>query len=191
MNKKPYKSGSIGQKLLCQGALPVKSLILTSWLLLLLISPVFAGNNGNARQQPGNNGNKEARFEAIANQLNLSDDQREKIKTLRQAQKQQMEALMQQMQAKRQQMKSELNNPSTTRESIAPIATEIKNIQSQLVDLRINNIFTIKEMLNEDQFSKLQQFHQQKTGDRKERRQNRLENKRGDRENKRERNRDE
>jgi len=188
MNKKTYKSGSIGQKLLYHGALPVKSLILTSWLLLLLISPVFAGNNGNARQQ---NGDKEARFEATANRLNLSDDQREKIKTLRQTQKQQMKALMQQMQAKRQQMKSELNNPSTTRESIAPIATEIKNIQSQLVDLRINNIFTIKEMLNEDQFSKLQQFHQQKTGDRKERRQNRLENKRGDRENKRERNRDE
>ncbi|MDO9542682.1 MAG: periplasmic heavy metal sensor [Kiritimatiellia bacterium] len=134
----------------------------------MLISSLCAGDNFNAEQQPGDN---EARFEATANQLNLNEEQKEKIKALRQNQREQVQALLQQLQAKRQQMRSELNKLAATRASIAPLVAEIKDIQAKMVDLRIDNIFAIKAMLNSDQFNKLQQFQQQKMGQGRDRRQ--------------------
>ena len=168
MNKITHEFSSIGQNSIQRSVLPAKSLISTLLLAIMLVSPVCAGDNFNAGQQPGDN---EARFEATAGQLNLREEQKEKIKALRQNQREQIQALLQQLQAKRQQMRSELNKPSATRESIAPLVAEIKDIQAKIVDLRINNIFAIKEMLSAKQFNKLQQFQQQKKGQGRGRRQ--------------------
>jgi Spy/CpxP family protein refolding chaperone len=180
MNKITHKKSLVG---------PLSTLCLS----LLLVSPLSAGENPKTgqvnHQKTGQNfADSEERFDAVAERLGLSDEQKEKIKTLRQAQKQQMEALMQEMRVKQQQIQSELNKPAATRESIAPIATEIKAIHAKLVDLRINNIFAIKEMLNAEQFSKLSQVHQNRAGAMKDRRQNWLEKRRENRDNKQEKN---
>lgn len=136
-------------------------------LALLPAVPLSAGEGpqggrGENSKFGQNRAGNEARFDAIAAKLGLSDEQKEKIKALRQSQRQQMEALMEKLRAKQQQMQAELNNAATTRESIAPFAAEIKNIHGQLVDLRINNIFAIKELLSAEQFGQLHQAHQQK-----------------------------
>jgi len=112
----------------------------------------------------------ESRFEATAGRLNLTAEQKEKISALRQSQREQMKALFQELRAKREQIKSELNNPKATRESIAPLAAELKEIQSKMIDLRIDNIFAIKETLSSDQIGKLQQFRQKCRGDERGRR---------------------
>ena len=109
MNRITHEISSIGQNSLRRGAFPAKSLILTLWLSLMLISPIFAGDNFNAEQQPGDN---EARFEATADRLNLNDEQKEKIKALRQKQREQMQRMLQQLQAKRQQILSENSRPA-------------------------------------------------------------------------------
>ncbi|MFA7160122.1 MAG: periplasmic heavy metal sensor [Kiritimatiellia bacterium] len=140
-------------------------------LSLLLAAPLSAGegpkaNQGENQRFGQKRADNEARFEAIADKLGLTDEQKGKIQALRQSQRQQMEALMEQLRNKQQQMKSELNKSGATRESIAPLVTEIKAIHAQIVDLRINNIFAIKDMLSAEQFGRMQQFHQQKTGER-------------------------
>ena len=48
MNKTTHEFSSIGQNSLRRGAFPEKSLILTLWLSIMLISPLCAGDNFNA-----------------------------------------------------------------------------------------------------------------------------------------------
>ena|GEM_PF-6986724 len=158
MNKITHGSGLVGlSAALC--------------LSLLLAAPLSAGegpkaNQGENQRFGQKRADNEARFDAIADKLGLTDEQKEKIKVLRQSQRQQLETLMQAMKTKQQEIRSALDNSSATRESIAPLAAEIKNIHAQLVDLRINNIFAIKEMLSAEQFGQLQQTHQQKAAER-------------------------
>jgi Spy/CpxP family protein refolding chaperone len=134
-------------------------LVLASLLAFMPAVVSFSAEDASAEKKPLND---EARFEAAAGRLNLTAEQREKIKALRQDQRQQMQALMQELREKRQQIREKLNDPATTRETIAPLVAEIKEIQSKIVDLRINNIFAIKETLSAEQVSKLQQFRQQR-----------------------------
>lgn len=112
--------------------------------------------------QPGVENEK--RFEAVSERLNLTTEQKEKLKTLRQNQRQQMKELLQALRTKRQQIKDELNNPGATRESIAPLAAEIKTLLARIVDQRIEGVFVVKEMLTPEQFNLLKEARAKKTG---------------------------
>lgn len=126
------------------------------WALLLtavLLAPSFAQDNVSAGKKTADNEN---RYEATVNRLNLSAEQKEKIKTLRQNQKQQMMELRQSLKEARTRLKEHLDNPEATRESIAPLADDIKNIQAKMVDQRIGAVFAVREVLTPEQFSQLQ-----------------------------------
>lgn len=129
----------------------------TGLLAAMLIAPTFAEDSASGVKPAADNEN---RYEAAANRLNLSTDQKEKIKAMRQNQKQQMTELRQALKEKRQKLKNELNNPGATRASIAPLANDIKTILAQMVDHRIDGILAAKEILTPDQFSRLQQVMQ-------------------------------
>ncbi|MDO9542028.1 MAG: periplasmic heavy metal sensor, partial [Kiritimatiellia bacterium] len=103
---------------------------------------------------------EESRHEAAVSRLNLSAEQKEKIKALRQNQKQQMTELRQSLKAARLKIKEHLNNPETTRESIIPLAADVKAILAKMVDQRTDAIFAVREMLTPEQFSQLQQAKQ-------------------------------
>lgn len=127
-----------------------------SWTLLLataLIIPSFAQGNADTGKEAADNEN---RREAAINQLNLSAEQKEKIKALRQSQRQQMTELRQSLKDARAKLKNELDNSAATRESIAPLANDIKTILAKMVDQRMEGIFAVKDILTPDQFSQLQ-----------------------------------
>lgn len=131
------------------------------WAFLLsavLVLPTLAEDSANGAKPAADNEN---RYEAAANRLNLSAEQKEKMKAMRQNHKQQMTELRQTLKEKRLKLKDELNNPGATRESIAPLANDVKNILAKMVDQRIEGILAVKEILTPDQFSQLQQARQQ------------------------------
>ena len=131
-------------------------------LAVTLIVPIYAEDSVNGAKPAADD---EKRCEAAANQLNLSAEQKEKMKALRQNQKQQMTELRQALKEKRLKLKDELNNPGATRESIAPLANDIKTIMAKMVDQRIEGIIAIKGILTPDQFSQLQQARQKMSQD--------------------------
>ena len=128
----------------------------TYWVILLtaaLLAPAFAQDNPGVGQQPAG---EENRYETTANRLNLSAEQKEKIKALRQNQKQQMMELRQALKEARMKLKEHLNNPEATRDTIAPLANDIKNILAKMVDQRIESVLAAKNILTPDQFKQLQ-----------------------------------
>jgi len=159
-----------------------------SLLAVVLIVPTFAEDSANGVKPAADNEN---RYEVAANKLNLNAEQKEKMKAMRQNQKQQMTELQLSLKEKRLKLKDELNKPGATRESIAPLADDIKNIMAKMVDQRIEGILAVKEILTPDQFSQLQQAKQQMRKDERGCRPFWLEKRRGNKENKEERNQEE
>lgn len=144
----------------------IKNKFSSFYLFLAIMSAcaAFAAEDADSGQPPAG---QEARFENAASRLNLTAEQKEKIKTLRQNQRQQMKALLQELQAKRQQLKEALNKPDATRASTAPLVAEIKAITAKMIDRRIDNILAAKETLTPEQLDKLQQFRQKHDGEKK------------------------
>lgn len=135
------------------------------WSFLLaatLIAPTFAEDTANGAKPAADNEN---RYEAAANRLNLDAEQKEKMKALRQNQKQQMTELHASLKEKQLKLRDELNNPAATRESIAPLANDVKTILAKMVDQRIEGILAVKGILTPDQFSQLQQAKQKMRND--------------------------
>ena len=94
--------------------------------------------------------------EEIAAKLNLTAEQEKLLNDAKAAHRTEMEALRKAMKEKRQELKDALANPVVTRQQVEPIAAEIKGLQSQMVDSRIDGIFKIKTILSPEQFQKLQ-----------------------------------
>lgn len=122
-------------------------------LTVVLLIPAFAQDNASAGKQTADN---ESQYEAAVNRLNLSAEQKEKIKALRQNHKQQMMELRRSLKEARLKLKEYLDKPEATRDSIAPLANDIKNILAKMVDQRVEGIFAVKSILTPEQFSQLQ-----------------------------------
>lgn len=94
--------------------------------------------------------------EAISCQLKLTPEQDKLLKEARLAHRDEMKKLMQALGDKRKELKTALANPKVTRQDIGPIVAQIKGVQAQLVDYRVDSIFRIKEILSPEQYQKLQ-----------------------------------
>lgn len=129
----------------------------TLFLSAALLIPAFAQDSASAGKPTADSA---SRYEEAVNRLNLSAEQKEKIKALRQTQKQQMMELRQSLKEARAKLKEHLDNPEATRESVAPLADNIKNILAKMVDQRVEGILAVKSVLTPEQFSQLQQSRQ-------------------------------
>ena len=102
-------------------------------------------------------------------ELNLTEEQQGQLEQNRKAQRQEMQKLHEAMKAKHAALQEALKNPAVTREDVQPIANEIKSLQAQLIDARINGIFAVKEILTPEQFVQFQQKAEKRQGGRKNR----------------------
>ena len=107
--------------------------------------------------------------DGIMKELNLSPEQQKKLEDNRNAQRQEMTRLHQSIREKQVKLGEELKNPAVTRSSIEPLVSEIKSLQAQALDQRINAIFAVKGILTPEQFVKFQQLVEKRMAVRKER----------------------
>jgi Spy/CpxP family protein refolding chaperone len=92
----------------------------------------------------------------LASELNLTDAQRQKLQEGRQGRREKMQKLREAVKQKRQELKAALQNPSATRAAIEPVVAQLKALQGQLIDARVDHILTLKEILTPEQFAKMQ-----------------------------------
>lgn len=117
-----------------------------------LSAPVGAeGNNQNAPISE-----KRAKKDFLET-LNLSVEQKELIKKDRAKSKQNWAELREKLGAKRSELKQELEKPSVDMNKINAIITETKTLTGKMLELRVNNILTMKQILTPEQFKKLQE----------------------------------
>ncbi len=117
---------------------------------LLTVGSVYAQEQNAGKPDAG-----KAR-EGIYKELNLTPEQQQKLEANRKAQREKMSELRTGMMAKEKEMQQAVISSSRT--SVEQLANEIKGLQAQLIDQRVNGIFAVKEILTPEQFAKLNQI---------------------------------
>lgn len=94
----------------------------------------------------------------IMEKLGLTQDQSDKLSQNRRTQHNEMEALRFSIKEKKIRLKQALEKPGATAASVAPLASELKDLQAKMVDLRISGVLKVKEILTPEQFQKLEEM---------------------------------
>ncbi|KPK97532.1 MAG: hypothetical protein AMJ95_08680 [Omnitrophica WOR_2 bacterium SM23_72] len=105
----------------------------------------------------------------IIQELNLSPEQQSRLEENRKAQRQEMKRLHDAVKEKNTKLREALKNPGVTREGVQPLTNELKSLQAQLIDSRINGILAVKEILTPEQFSRFNEMMEKRSRPRKTR----------------------
>ena len=121
----------------------------------LLVTAVAYAQENKETKRPGRSG-QPRQEETIFEQLNLTPEQKQRLEDNRQAQRQQAQEVIATLKDKRRNLQKILKNPSATRSSVREIVDDIKALQSKQTDLRLDGIFSVKEILTTEQYVKFQ-----------------------------------
>lgn len=105
--------------------------------------------------------------ESIYKELNLTPEQQKTLEANRKAQYERTSQIRATMMEKEKQLQQTLKDPAVTRAKVEPLVSEIKSLQAQLIDQRVNGIFAVKEILSPEQISKLTQLMEKRKENRK------------------------
>jgi Spy/CpxP family protein refolding chaperone len=138
-------------------------------LIIIGLAVVFLATGTVYAQMPGQRQKPPDEYRGrIAKELNLTQEQEVKLETNRKAQRQEVNKLLTAIKEKQAKLGEELKKPGVTRASIQVLANEIKTLQAQLIDSRINGIFAVKQILSPEQFDKFGQMTEKRQQNRKE-----------------------
>jgi len=104
----------------------------------------------------------------IYKELNLTPEQQNKLEANRKSQREKTSQLRTAMKEKNEALQQVLKDPAVTREKFEPLVNEIKSLQAQLIDQRINGILAVKDILTPEQFAKFNQLMEKRKEGRKD-----------------------
>ncbi|MDD3374539.1 MAG: Spy/CpxP family protein refolding chaperone [Candidatus Omnitrophica bacterium] len=112
------------------------------------------GHNGMKKNGPRTEvrGPSEEQIQKMEKNLGITEDQSLQLRSHREGHQIKMESLMKQMKEKREALKQELEKADTDQASVEVLSAELKNVQAQMVDERINGISEVKSILTPEQF---------------------------------------
>jgi len=93
--------------------------------------------------------------------LNLTQEQKEKLKAQREAKKESGKALRDQMKTKMQALHEAIAKPGTTRADVNGLLSEVNELKGQMFAQMVDGIFSLKEVLTPEQFAKMQEQHKE------------------------------
>ena len=94
------------------------------------------------------------RREKFAEELSLTDEQKEEMKELRKANKEKKKELRGSLKEKQKELRNELNVYDSDTRKVRSLVSEVKGLQGELIDLRVQSIMDTKGILTEEQFGK-------------------------------------
>jgi len=94
--------------------------------------------------------------EEMKKDLGLTAEQDAQLKANKEAHRAEIKALREAMKAKKGELKAAIAKPGSTRAQVEPIATQLKALEAQMTDKRIEGIFAVKAILTPEQFAKLE-----------------------------------
>ena len=97
---------------------------------------------------------KEAAIQKVLQQLNLTNDQNEKLKEHRIKHRQKAKQLSEDIQAKRKKLAEELKTSEPNTKEIKQIHSELKNLKAKKADHRLEGILEVRKILTTEQYSK-------------------------------------
>lgn len=139
----------------------IKRIVIGLAIVFLATSMAYAQLQGGSKQH------NDKQRERIFKELNLTPEQQKKLEENRKVQREDIAKLQQAIKEKHAKLQEELKNPGVTRSTVEPLVNDIKSLQAQLIDRRINGIFTVKEILTPEQFVKFQSLIEKQKVNRK------------------------
>ncbi len=122
-------------------------------VVLALVSGAYAEEDYKESRHP-----VDALKERVIKELNLSKEQQDKLAEHRKAHRESMMKLRAALKEERLKLQEELKNPDFTEATVRPLVEEIKALQSEMIDLRVDGVFAVKDILTPEQFVKFQQI---------------------------------
>ena len=105
------------------------------------------------------------RFQEIYSQLNLTDDQKKQLEANKQQHRAKMENVRREIKADKETLKEELMKPQLDMPKINAIHDQIKSLQNQMEDVKLNSILGVRTILTPEQFLKfINLMHKHKQG---------------------------
>jgi periplasmic protein CpxP/Spy len=143
-------------------------IVITAVAVLLLAAPaVYAEGDwgkgiggGDFRKE---HGWKEKKAE-IYSQLGLTDQQKQELEANKAQNKEQRKAFFEKMRAKRKELNQELMKPTLDMPKIEAIQTELKSMQAQMIDDRLNSTLSVRKILSPEQFAKFITLMEERKG---------------------------
>jgi Spy/CpxP family protein refolding chaperone len=142
----------------------VRVYVFTLAALLLLTGAASANNEVSVKGDKS----KEYGKAGIFQELNLTEQQQKRLGDNRAVQRQEVEKIRLVLREKMEKLQQALRNPSATRVSVEPIVNEIKSLQAKMTDLKVNGIFSVREILTPEQFAKFQEMMDKNKKERKD-----------------------
>lgn len=110
-----------------------------------------------------------ARMQELYKDLNLTPEQQKQLQENKKKQREQMQALFSGIREKRAQLRQELQKDNLGMDTVNQLNAELKALQAQILDHRLEGILEVRKILTPDQFKQFMS----KMNERKERFQNR------------------
>ena len=88
--------------------------------------------------------------------LGLTAEQDKQLEAVREAHRNEAKALHDAMKAKKDELRTAIAKPEATRAQVEPIVVELKALESQMVEKKVDGIFAVKGILTPEQFVKLE-----------------------------------
>lgn len=95
-------------------------------------------------------------FEKIAKELNITDDQKQKINGLMQADLKKKHALRQQIKEKSEIIDDELLKEQVDMNKVTGLTTEIQQLNAELAKINIESKINVRKVLSYDQYSRME-----------------------------------
>jgi Spy/CpxP family protein refolding chaperone len=103
----------------------------------------------------GGKGYKQGEGKGFMKELNLTPEQKEKLKAQREAKKESSKASREQMKVKMQALHEAVAKPGTTRADVNGLVDEVNALKTQAFSRKIDGLFAMKEILTPEQFAKM------------------------------------
>ncbi len=121
-----------------------------------------------ARQEPEQDQGIGQQFQQkMAEELQLTQEQQQKLSENRKGQRQEAKRLITAIKEKQEKLQLQLRDPAVTKAKLKPFIDEIKSLQAQMIEQRINGIFAVRSILTPEQFVKFQENIQKMKKNRK------------------------
>ncbi|MFH1622767.1 MAG: periplasmic heavy metal sensor [Candidatus Omnitrophota bacterium] len=129
-------------------------------VLMVSASAVYANPEKGVREGKIGQGKKmRANF---IEELNLTPEQQEQLKTQRSANKEDHKQLREKLRAKREELRQELEKQEINKEKVYSIIAEIKVLTGEELEQRVERIISMKEVLTPEQYQQLQEKMKEK-----------------------------
>lgn len=133
---------------------------------LMAAGPVaYAEHNGDNPE--GGKGYKHGEGKDFFKELNLTPEQKEKLKAQREAKRESGKATREQLKVKMQALHEEIAKPGTTRADVNGLVGEVNDLKGQMFSQKIDGLLAMKEVLTPEQFAQMQAKHKESMGNKK------------------------